>query len=253
MKTAKPLSEWQDYLESACSSGLLGELEVRVYQETKSTQEAAKSFAPKPVLVIADHQTAGRGRLGRTWHSEPGNAVLMSLVWPIEAQQLTHDRVSMLTGYAAARTVERFLPGVPVRIKWPNDVMIDQRKIAGVLIEAVKDAFIIGIGLNVGVSQDVYAQTEKRSTSLSEYAQVPDRLLVIEYLVNELRLRLRGQSNPLNTWRRLAAFGQTQTFDQGGQQITGEVLDLDPDHGLIVRRDTGEIITLPAATTSVVK
>ncbi|MEM9345200.1 MAG: biotin--[acetyl-CoA-carboxylase] ligase [Planctomycetota bacterium] len=231
----------------------MGPLEVRVYQQAKSTQDIARTFAPRPALVLADHQTSGRGRLGRSWMSEPGKAVLMSLVWPTATHDLTHDRVSMLTGYAVARTAQRLLPGVAVRIKWPNDVMIEQRKVAGILIDAVDGAFIIGIGLNVGVSQTIYAETEQCSASLCEFGQIHDRLPVIEQLVNELRTRLRGGSLSPSEWRRLNELGQTQTFEQAGQRITGEVLDLDPDHGLIIRRDTGEIVTLPAATTSVVK
>ena len=253
MRTQTPLSEWQDYLESSLSTELMGPLLVRVYQQTQSTQDIAKTFAPQPALILADHQTAGRGRLGRSWMSEPGKAVLMSIVWPIDGATQTHDRVSMLTGYAVARTAQRLLPSAPVRIKWPNDVMIERRKIAGILIEAVQDAYIIGIGLNVGVSNQIYNETNKQSASLTEFGHVPDRLLVIEQLVTELRMRLRQNSDVLDTWRRLAELGHTQTFEHDGQRIAGTVMDLDPDHGLIVRRDTGEIVTLPAATTSVVK
>ena len=249
MNQSSELADWQDHLEAALPEPTL----VRVYQQTDSTQDIAKSFAPNQTLILADQQTAGRGRLGRAWVSEPGKAVLMSLCWPMVQRSSTHDRVSMLAGVAVARTVERLLPNTAVRIKWPNDVMIEQRKVAGILIEAVHGAFIIGIGLNVGLSSHVYTATEKRSASLCEFGTVPDRLIILERLVTDLQLRLRADSHGLSTWRRLAALGQTQTFEHSGQRITGEVLDLDPDHGLIVRRDTGEIITLPAATTSVVK
>ena len=133
--------------------------------------------------------------------------------------------------------------------------MVDGKKIAGILIEAVPGAFVIGIGLNVTRQAVSDATLINSSTCLEVHAPPQDRLIVIEQIALELA-RTLGTTDPaamLDDWRGLAALGQTQTFEQAGQRITGEVLDLDPDHGLIVRRDSGEIVTLPAATTSVVK
>lgn len=251
MNRSNELADWQDHLEAALPAGTL----VRVYQQTASTQDIAKSFAPKKALIIADQQTAGRGRLGRAWVSTPGASVLMSLVWPTARGALTHDRVSMLTGLCLARVVAKLIASSEVRLKWPNDVIVDGRKIAGILIETVPNAFVIGIGLNV--TRQAVADTAIMSTStcLEAHSPLQDRLNVIEQIALELQRTLStiDPTSLLDCWRELAALGQTQTFEQAGQRITGEVLDLDPDHGLIVRRDTGEIITLPAATTSVVK
>lgn len=159
----------------------------------------------------------------------------------------------MLSGVAVARAVDNLAPNKGVQLKWPNDVMVNGRKLAGILIEAARGAFIIGIGLNVkppGSANDL----TKIATSLVELGRAMDRLRVIEAIIFELDFVLRSSTTEgiLNEWRAFATLGQTQTFEQHGQRITGEVLDLDPDHGLIVRRDTGEIVTLPAATTSVV-
>ncbi|MEM6259109.1 MAG: biotin--[acetyl-CoA-carboxylase] ligase [Planctomycetota bacterium] len=251
MSKPNELADWQDHLEKKLPQPIL----VRVYQETRSTQDIAKPFAPKMALIIADQQTAGRGRLGRSWSSTPGASVLMSVVWPNLGKTLTHDRVSLLSGLAVARAVENVLPASKARLKWPNDVILDDCKLAGVLIEAMSSAYVIGIGLNVTRKAITDPGIAQASTCLEEHGPTMDRLHVIEILVTELIQALSDSKTDemLVQWRDRAALGQTQTFEQAGQQITGEILDLDPDHGLIVRRDTGEIVTLPAATTSVIK
>ncbi|MGB0766646.1 MAG: biotin--[acetyl-CoA-carboxylase] ligase [Phycisphaeraceae bacterium] len=249
------LAEWQDALEAAFVSRGIGPMAVRVYRRTASTQDVAKSFAPGPALILADQQTAGRGRLGRSWLSEPGASVLMSLVYPDPMSGPTHDRVSMLAGVAVAQAVQRLAPGLPVRLKWPNDVMIDGRKLAGILIESIAKSSIIGVGLNVRAVRADDASVPAEAVSLEELGYASDRLTIVEAVVVRL-VAVLGEADPQGTleqWRALASLGQTQTFEQAGHRVTGEVLDLDPDHGLIVRRDSGEIVTLPAATTSVVK
>ena len=255
MNTQSEIEHWQDYLEAALPSTGGKPLTVRIYRETSSTQDIARSFAPGKALVVADQQTAGRGRLGRSWQSRPGASVLMSVCWPADHIGTTHDRISMSTGVAVARAIEQLAPDTEVRLKWPNDVLVEGRKLAGVLIEGMGATFVIGIGLNVTPEACASTEIEHQSTSLTQLRRSVDRLKVIEAVYTELD-RVLSNPNPntvLMDWRARAALGQTQTFEQAGQQITGEVLDLDPDHGLIVRRDSGELITLPAATTSVVK
>lgn len=255
MSAPNELADWQDYLESVFADDTSQQMQVRVYQQTRSTQDIAKTFAPHKTLIIADQQTAGRGRLGRSWSSAPGASVLMSLVWPNANHGLTHDRVSVLSGLAVACAVEQMITSEKVRLKWPNDVVIDSCKLAGILIEAVGQAYVIGIGLNVTETSIADTPIADQSTYLEQHGSRLDRLAVIERIVVGLTHALDPQRHAemLNHWQRLAALGQTQTFEHNNQQITGEVMDLDPDHGLIVRRDTGEIVTLPAATTSVVK
>lgn len=254
MSAQTGLDQWRDVLEARLAGDVAGPMTVRVYRETASTQDVARGFAPGKALVLADQQTAGRGRLGRRWASSPGASVLMSLCWPMEGSGVTHDRVSMLAGVAVARAVERVAPGVAVRLKWPNDVMIDGRKLAGILCEAVGRSFVIGIGLNATADACADPAYKDRSTSLAEHGCHADRVVVIEAIVRELirALTATDRDAMLDRWRSRTALGQSQTFEHNNQHITGETLDLDPDHGLIVRRDTGEIITLPAATTSVV-
>ena len=247
------LRVWQDYLDWALPHEGVLPMVVRVYRETASTQDVAKNLAPARAVVVADRQTRGRGRLGRRWEATPGSAVLMSVVWPYDSAVPTHDRVSMLVGVAIARAVERLVPQLQARLKWPNDVMVDGHKLAGVLIEAVQGAYVIGIGLNVTECPPPDA-VKTPATDLARLGCTADRLGVVEQLIVDLDRTLRHGSNNelIDEWRARATLGERREFKNNGQRIAGTVLDLDADAGLIVRRDTGEIVTLPAASTSVV-
>jgi len=104
---------------------------------TPSTQEVARGL-PLGSAVVADHQTAGRGRLGRTWEAPPGTALLASFVLP------ARPLASLAAGVAAAHAC-----GPASRLKWPNDVLLGGAKLAGLLAELHGDRVIVGIGINL--------------------------------------------------------------------------------------------------------
>jgi BirA family biotin operon repressor/biotin-[acetyl-CoA-carboxylase] ligase len=117
----------------------------------ESTQLLVDTSLPEGALVVADHQTAGRGRLGRSWEAPAGQALLFSiLLKPPPKRQAPH--LSLVAGIAVADALERTL-GLAVQIKWPNDVMLRRKKVAGCLAKARDDAVILGIGVNVGQSE----------------------------------------------------------------------------------------------------
>ena len=105
----------------------------------ESTQLLVDTALPEGAVVVADHQTAGRGRLGRSWEAPAGKALLFSLLL----------KPPLVAGIAVADALERTL-GLSVQIKWPNDVMLRRRKVAGCLAEARDGAVVLGIGVNVG-------------------------------------------------------------------------------------------------------
>jgi BirA family transcriptional regulator, biotin operon repressor / biotin---[acetyl-CoA-carboxylase] ligase len=116
-------------------------------ESCESTQLLVDTSLPEGALVVADHQTAGRGRLGRSWEAPPATALLFSvLLKPPPERQL--PELSLVAGVAVADALERLL-GLSVQIKWPNDVMLRRRKVAGCLAEARDDAVVLGIGVNV--------------------------------------------------------------------------------------------------------
>jgi BirA family biotin operon repressor/biotin-[acetyl-CoA-carboxylase] ligase len=118
----------------------------------ESTQQILDRGLGEGATAVCDVQTQGRGRLGRGWETPPGSAILCSvLLKPAAAHPL--GQLSLVAGLAVAETVESTL-GLAVQLKWPNDVMVNRRKVAGVLAEAAQGSVVLGIGINVNQSRD---------------------------------------------------------------------------------------------------
>jgi len=119
-----------------------------LYEEScESTQRLFDAGLPEGAVAVCDVQTSGRGRLGRSWVAPPGTAVLCSLLLK-PPRNRNAPELSLVGGIAVAETVER-ATNLAAQIKWPNDVMLNRRKVAGVLAEASADTVALGIGLNV--------------------------------------------------------------------------------------------------------
>lgn len=128
----------------------------RHVEETESTQALLGPDDPEGALAVAEHQTAGRGRLGRTWDAPPGTAITASvLLRPPAGAPI--QQLSLVAGLAVAETVEDALD-LSAQLKWPNDVMVNRRKIAGILAEARDGIVVLGIGLNVNQTSEQLPQ-----------------------------------------------------------------------------------------------
>jgi len=150
----------------------------RHFRVTDSTNARARELveagAPHGTVVTADEQTAGRGRQGRTWTAPPGKALLYSaILHPLDEHHLL---LPLSVPLAVCEAAEELEPGVECQIKWPNDIWIDERKLAGVLIEAKpQDGWaVIGIGLNLTVPRNEFP-SELRDTAISLYGHIEDR------------------------------------------------------------------------------
>ena len=121
-------------------------------ESCESTQLLVDTSLAEGALVVADHQTAGRGRLGRSWEAPPGVALLFSLLLKPPPERDVPE-LSLVAGIAIADTLERML-GLSVQLKWPNDVMLRRKKVAGCLAEARDDAVVLGVGVNVNQTQE---------------------------------------------------------------------------------------------------
>jgi BirA family biotin operon repressor/biotin-[acetyl-CoA-carboxylase] ligase len=120
---------------------------------------------PEGAVAVCDEQTAGRGRLGRAWHAPPGTAILCSILLRPPADRRLPE-LSLVVGMAAADAAERAL-GLAAQIKWPNDVMVNRRKVAGILAEARDGAVVVGVGINVNQTRDqLPADASRPSASL---------------------------------------------------------------------------------------
>ncbi len=156
----------------------LGEPRIEV-GSTESTQGLLDPTMPEGALALADVQTAGRGRLGRTWEAPPGTAILCSLLLKPPAT-LRLPQLALVAGIGVADALET-VTGLSIQIKWPNDVMLRREKVAGVLAEARDGAVILGLGVNVNQARDQLppGAGSLRTTTGCEWerAQVLDEVL----------------------------------------------------------------------------
>ena len=121
-------------------------------ESCESTQLLIDTSLPEGALVVADHQTAGRGRLGRSWEAPAGTALLFSVLLKPPPERHSPE-LSLVAGIGVADALERTL-GLSVQIKWPNDVMLRRQKVAGCLAEARDGAVVLGVGVNIEQTRD---------------------------------------------------------------------------------------------------
>jgi BirA family transcriptional regulator, biotin operon repressor / biotin---[acetyl-CoA-carboxylase] ligase len=137
-------------------------------------RELAEGGAPHGTVVTADEQTAGRGRQGRTWTAAPGTALLYSaIVSPLGER---HPLLPLAVPLAVCETAERLRPGIECKVKWPNDIHLDGRKLAGILIEArPQDQWaVVGVGMNLTIPQAEFPEEiRERATSLFADGSTP--------------------------------------------------------------------------------
>ncbi len=177
-----------------------------------STQELARS-RPIGSAVVAEHQEAGRGRLGRRWEAPPGTALLASFVLRY------HALAPLAAGVAAAEAC-----GPAVRLKWPNDLLLEGRKLGGILVEAVGDRCLVGIGVNLAWAPEGAARLNAhRDQLLDDLCAGLDRW----WLVPDERV--------LDAWRaRSDTLGRGVRVELGAETVEGLAEDIAPDGSLIV-------------------
>jgi BirA family transcriptional regulator, biotin operon repressor / biotin---[acetyl-CoA-carboxylase] ligase len=164
------------------------QVEVRVVEETGSTNADLMAALPalaSPVLLLARHQTAGRGRAGRSWQSQAGQSLTFSLAWKFQRPLHALVGLPLAIGVALAETLASF--GVDVKLKWPNDVLLQGRKLAGVLIESAAAGgsgswAVIGIGINLDLDADSLARIERPAASLPWLAELDQNVLMAALL-----------------------------------------------------------------------
>ncbi len=149
--------------------------------DTASTQLLVRDDAPEGAVVVADHQTSGRGRLGRTWEDVPGRSLLVSSMLRPSAPMPLWPELSLVAGRAVARAI-----GGEVRP--PNDVFLNGRKVAGILPEATQGRVVLGIGVNVNhTAEELPRHTVKPATSLRvETGREHDRTALLVSILEEL-------------------------------------------------------------------
>jgi len=215
-------------------------------------RKAAKEGASQGTVVVAEEQTTGRARLGRTWINPPG-VVAVSIILRPEMSQLL--RLTMVAALATSRCIEK-ATGLKTTIKWPNDVLIRGKKVSGILTESALrgqsvDWAVIGIGINVNFDPKAYPEIADIATSLSvELGKGVSQLEVLLHLLNEVEsfyLALRRDEPVHEEWRgKLETLGKVVQVKTGTDIEKGYAESVDEDGALMLRRSDGTLVRIVA-------
>jgi BirA family transcriptional regulator, biotin operon repressor / biotin---[acetyl-CoA-carboxylase] ligase len=210
-------------------------------------RELAAGGAPHGTLITATQQSAGRGRQGRSWSTRPGSSLLMSLVVREPSPIL-----SLVAGVAVAETVAAALPGEAsdqVQIKWPNDVLVDGRKIAGILVEGrpAECWAVLGIGLNVAVRPHEFPP-ELRDRAATMALGPGDVEPVLQQLLGALERNLTAPEHQIleALGARDYLHGKRITWETADGTLAGVATGIDPAGGLRAQLPDGSIALLDA-------
>ncbi|HEX6116807.1 MAG TPA: biotin--[acetyl-CoA-carboxylase] ligase [Solirubrobacterales bacterium] len=210
-----------------------------------STNERARELvdegAPSGTVVTADEQSAGRGRQGRTWTAPPGKALLFSAI--LRPLSHRHRLLPLAVPLAVCEAAEELGSGA-CRVKWPNDVWVAERKLAGVLIEArPPDWAVIGVGLNVAIEPDEFPEElRETATSIGGDAEVEE---AFEALCDALERWVGADDEAvLDEFRRRDALAGREIRWTGAGAGAGRAEGVDPDGNLVVRLADGGVRAL---------
>lgn len=219
-------------------------LEVRVVERCSSTNDVLlrERIADRPVLLAAEVQSAGRGRRGRRWHSAPGAGVTFSLARRISRPARELAALSLVTGVAVARAL-RAMGVARAALKWPNDLVVENAKLGGVLVETRPQGAawhaVIGIGINCRRDQDLASRLRRDVASLDQFIELHSRSAVVAAVAAELLERLdafdaRGLDAARGDWEALDAHAgqKLRVRLANGRVLTGVAAGLAQDGGL---------------------
>lgn len=239
---------------------------VLCFEEVSSTNDvawdAARQGNTDGLVILAESQRSGRGRHGRNWIDSPGQSILLSVLLMDSKVCLDPGSVTIAAGLAVAQGIES-AAGFRCELKWPNDVMNSQGKLAGVLIERRRieniNGMVIGAGINFSVAPED-SSVESPATAITAHATRDiDRGDVIREVLRKLdywiTLLTGGETQQLHDeWMsHCNMIGQRISVSTFGQVYTGRVLDVDPLGALMMVNDHGAHLHIPASSATIVK
>ncbi len=250
---------------------------ILVYDSTSSTNDVAAEYARNTendgLVIFAEQQTAGRGQAGNQWHSSRSDSVLCSIL--LTENELPTELLSLTCAVAVAEAI-----GKPARIKWPNDIMLNGKKVAGILVESkslpISDCrmpiskskienrkskiYVVGVGINCHQKIDSFtAELQPIATSIDiETQSVTDRISLAKRLLTSidhwLELAARNGKKVIGEWQNLSIqLGHRVKLIYDGRQFAGNCIGVDPEKGLILQLDTGGVRMFDAGHTTIAK
>jgi BirA family biotin operon repressor/biotin-[acetyl-CoA-carboxylase] ligase len=224
----------------------MGRWRVERFAELDSTnravRERARGGADAGLVLVADHQTAGRGRLDRTWDAPPGSSLLVSVLLrpPPGALGGIEAYGSVVATAVALAAAVTEVTGVAVGLKWPNDLVVRDRKLAGVLAETEGDALVVGAGCNVNWEQFPPELAASATACNLEVGRPVDRDALLDEFLARLGPALDDQAATLEAARaQLVTIGRRVRIERPDRELVGEAVDVTDAGALLVRDDAG--------------
>ena len=239
-----------------------------VFPEIGSTnsyaRELVKQGAPEGTVVLADYQSNGKGRLGRHWQSSKGANILMSLILRpkinIEAIRCITLATSDILISALEKSIKKEgLAKIKFKVKWPNDIMVDGKKIAGVLCESsvrekAVEYVVVGLGINVNqdisqLSEDIRSKTTSISAETARHFQRETLIaqLLLKYEQNYIHFERTNYDQGINNWKkRCDQIGNSYIIKTPVSEELGQVIDIDNNGVLVYQTQEGKIKKLIA-------
>ncbi|MDP1759206.1 MAG: biotin--[acetyl-CoA-carboxylase] ligase, partial [Thermodesulfovibrionales bacterium] len=236
--------------------------------------ELAEKGGHHGTVVIADRQLKGKGRLGRTWFSPSKSNIYMSVIVRPEIEPKDATLLTIMSAISCARAI-RNSTGIEVKIKWPNDLMVSERKLGGILTEMKSDQdrivfAVIGIGINVNSSLDAFPsdvravaasvmEELREGKGIKACSQEISRTLIIAAILNELERWFKvlikgGRIQLINEWKKLSStLGRKVKVVSGKDTFSGIAEDIDDEGMLILRLPSGGLKKISAGDVTMLR
>ncbi len=254
-------------IQRGLSTNYIGK-EIYYFPELKSTNIIAKEKAlhraegiEEGTLIIAERQSAGKGRLGRKWFSPVGGIWLSVILYP-QLSPSYISRITLMTAVAAVKAI-KICTQIKSQIKWPNDILINEKKVCGILTEMSAELDIIswvvvGIGINVNIDHREFPEDIQENTiSLKEVSgKEVLRVKLVQTFLQEFEkyyeiLKRREFSSILKEWKLYShTLGRKIRVDTGEKIITGEAVDINEEGALILKKEDGELAEIISGTVT---
>ena len=252
-------------IQRGLSTNYIGK-EIFYFPELKSTNIIAKEKAlhraegiDEGTLIIAERQSAGKGRLGREWFSPVGGIWLSIILYP-QLSPSYISRITLMTAVAAVKAI-KICTQIKPQIKWPNDILINEKKVCGILTEMSAELDIInwvvvGIGINANIDlRDFPKDIREKTISLKEISgKEISRVKLAQAFLQEFEkyykiLKRREFSSILKEWKLYShTLGRKIRVDMGEKIITGEAVDINEEGALILKKEDDELVEIISGT-----
>jgi BirA family biotin operon repressor/biotin-[acetyl-CoA-carboxylase] ligase len=262
------IQEFQKFLPLKPAGSLIGH-KLYYFPKIDSTNDEAYRLgiagAHDGAVVLADSQTQGKGRMQRVWHSPAGSNIYTSIILRPQFEPARAPQISLVAGVAVAELLEHYCPG-RIELKWPNDVLVEGRKICGILAQMKTageeiDFVVVGIGINVNIQPNCFPEEirEIATSLIFEAGRVIDRKNLISNLYENFEkwyeiLLKSGFKDVKNRWLSLAPMiGKNVQIIFQDEKIIGKAMGLNDDGSLIILTKGAKELKISAGDATILK